>query len=58
MTREDRLESALREFIACVGKCTCHEGYTSRKLEDPACHYHNYKSEIDAALLALETDKP
>ncbi|ABR91892.1 Hypothetical protein mma_2232 [Janthinobacterium sp. Marseille] len=31
----------LRRLVIELRKCTCHEGYTSRKLHDPNCQFHS-----------------
>lgn len=42
-----RLKLAVAEIQHTIDicGCTCHESYTSRKLEDPTCGYHNYEIE-------------
>ena len=39
----------LREGIAAIGPCTCHEGYTSRHLTDPNCRACDMDDWTDAA---------
>ena len=33
-----------------LGPCTCSEGFTSRKLIDPACAWHEFHREVEEAL--------
>jgi len=48
-----------------VDPCSCHEDYTSRKLRDPGCGYHDYghiveeiRAALRRALEALEKEGP
>lgn len=53
MSTEQALRAALTEMIAGIGECACHEGYTSRKLKDPDCRYHDNLPETTQARAAL-----
>lgn len=45
---------ALKHQAAMVGGCDCHEAYTSRKLTDPNCVYHNYElCDVEEALATI-----
>ncbi len=48
----DLLE-ALKEMVAAMGACTCHEGYKGRKLTDPDCMYCGNQPEIKVANAAI-----
>ena len=34
-----------------LGPCRCHQAYTSRKMIDPGCAWHEYHEEITDALV-------
>ena len=42
----------------CVGACACGEEYTSRKLRDPDCEYHQMTPEVDELRAALASTGP
>lgn len=45
-----RVEAAAKELNGYTGDCRCHEGYTSRRLIDPDCCYHevpNHEAAVD-----------
>lgn len=46
----ERVEAAAKELNGYTGDCRCHEGYTSRRLIDPDCCYHevpNHEVAVD-----------
>ena len=46
------LMRAAQQLVASIGGCTCNEGFTIRKLTDPACFYHQVDIEISQVSIA------
>jgi len=38
---------ARKKAMELVGSCTCHEGYTSRKLRDPSCAWCEHGAAVE-----------
>lgn len=49
----ERMVAALKDMADTAGDCVCHKGFTSRKLRDPECRYHNFTPEVDVARALL-----
>ena len=48
------LEKGLRDVIADLeSPCSCHEGFTSRRMVDPQCFHHGVMSTVRIAEKAL-----
>ena len=47
MTSPDPAQVVVQEIL---GVCRCHEAYTTRKMIDPGCAWHEYHLEIEEAL--------
>jgi hypothetical protein len=46
------LRDVLSHLIVEIGSCRCHEAFTSRRLEDPACQFHLYSHILTEQLKA------
>lgn len=49
----ERMAAALKDMADTAGNCVCHKGFTSRKLRDPECRYHNFTPDVDVARALL-----